>query len=84
MSKEVCPNCIDGSGWVHDEIHEWVICADCNDDGNKSQPTNCKTCGIDFNEFPELSHSEAFCFGPDCTCYEVIGGHQPMCPSAKR
>lgn len=37
-------------------------------------------CGIDFDEFPELQHPEGECPGPDCTCYEVTGGHQPGCP----
>lgn len=33
-------------------------------------------CGIDFNEFPDMLHAEGDCPGPECTCYEVIGGHQ--------
>lgn len=40
----------------------------------------CPSCGDDFNEFPEMRHQLDECPGPDCTCYEIIGGHQPMCP----
>lgn len=36
-------------------------------------------CGIDFDEFPEMRHEEDECSGPECTCYEVIGGHQMGC-----
>ena len=36
-------------------------------------------CGIDFDEFPDMRHTEDECGGPECTCYEVIGGHQPGC-----
>jgi len=36
-------------------------------------------CGIDFAEFPEMRHTEDECPGPECTCYELIGGHQPGC-----
>jgi hypothetical protein len=41
---------------------------------------HCKGgCGISFNEFPEMRHTEDECPGPECTCYEVIGGHQMGC-----
>lgn len=36
-------------------------------------------CGIDFDEFPDMRHTEDECGGPECTCYEVIGGHQQGC-----
>lgn len=36
-------------------------------------------CGIDFDEFPEMRHTEDECSGPECTCYEIIGGHQMGC-----
>lgn len=36
-------------------------------------------CGLDFDEFPEMCHSEDECSGPECTCYEVTGGHQMGC-----
>lgn len=36
-------------------------------------------CGIDFAEFPEMRHTEDECPGPECTCYEIIGGHQMGC-----
>jgi hypothetical protein len=36
-------------------------------------------CGISFNEFPEMRHTEDECPGPECTCYEVTGGHQMGC-----
>lgn len=36
-------------------------------------------CGFDFNEFPDMYHLENECGGPECTCYEVIGGHQMGC-----
>lgn len=36
-------------------------------------------CGIDFDEFPEMRHTEDECSGPECTCYEIIGGHQQGC-----
>lgn len=40
----------------------------------------CARCGVDFGEFPELAHPFEDCDGPECTCYEIIGGHQPGCP----
>jgi glycosyltransferase involved in cell wall biosynthesis len=40
----------------------------------------CKECGVDFDEFPELEHPIEECPGAECTCYEVVGGHQPGCP----
>lgn len=40
----------------------------------------CPSCGADFAEFPEMRHDQGDCPGPECTCYEVIGGHQPGCP----
>lgn len=36
-------------------------------------------CGWDFAEFPEMRHTEEECGGPDCSCYEIIGGHQMGC-----
>ena len=36
-------------------------------------------CGISFNEFPEMRHTEDECPGPECSCYEVAGGHQMGC-----
>jgi hypothetical protein len=36
-------------------------------------------CGIDFGEFPEMRHREDECSGPECTCYEITGGHQMGC-----
>lgn len=36
-------------------------------------------CGIDFDEFPDMRHSVDECDGPECTCYEIIGGHQMGC-----
>lgn len=36
-------------------------------------------CGMDFREFPEQRHSVDECPGPECTCYEIIGGHQMGC-----
>ncbi len=36
-------------------------------------------CGIDFDEFPDMRHTEDDCSGPECTCYEIIGGHQIGC-----
>lgn len=40
----------------------------------------CKGCGMDFIEFPEMQHDIEDCPGPECTCYEIIGGHQMGCP----
>lgn len=37
-------------------------------------------CGWDFAEFPEERHTKEECGGPECTCYEIIGGHQMGCP----
>lgn len=39
----------------------------------------CPNCGIDFNEFPDMRHTEYECSGPECSCYEIIGGHQMGC-----
>lgn len=39
----------------------------------------CPSCGCDFAEFPEMRHTEDECGGPECTCYEIIGGHQMGC-----
>lgn len=39
----------------------------------------CPSCGTDFNEFPEMRHTADECGGPECTCYEIIGGHQMGC-----
>ena len=39
----------------------------------------CEGCGMDFNEFPEMRHDEDECPGPECSCYELIGGHQRGC-----
>ena len=39
----------------------------------------CLGCGDDFVEFPERRHSRDECPGPECSCYEMIGGHQPGC-----
>jgi hypothetical protein len=36
-------------------------------------------CGVDFDEFPDMRHPEDECSGPECTCYEVTGGHQMGC-----
>lgn len=35
--------------------------------------------GVDFDEFPDMRHAEDECPGPECTCYEIIGGHQTGC-----
>jgi len=40
----------------------------------------CPKCGVDFAEFPEMKHDADECDGPECTCYEITGGHQPGCP----
>jgi hypothetical protein len=36
-------------------------------------------CELDFDEFPDMRHAEDECSGPECTCYEVTGGHQMGC-----
>lgn len=36
-------------------------------------------CGLNFYEFPEMRHAVDHCPGPECTCYEVTGGHQMGC-----
>lgn len=50
-------------------------------DSNDDNPYGyCKGgCGISFNEFPEMRHTEDDCPGPECSCYEIIGGHQMGC-----
>lgn len=47
--------------------------------GVVSERDVCPSCGIDFAEFPEMRHDQDECDGPECTCYEVIDGHQPGC-----
>ena len=85
-----CPVC-KGTGWTPAavvEAHQSVT-------GGSSQQTDpseiigpkterCPICGVCFVEFPEMYHEAEDCDGPECTCYEVIGGHQPGCPLAKR
>lgn len=51
------------------------------DSDNDTRPDGyCKGgCGLNFYEFPDMRHPQDDCPGPECTCYEIIGGHQMGC-----
>lgn len=55
-------------------IFETVIDEDTRPDGYCAG-----NCGINFYEFPDMRHPKDECPGPECTCYEIIGGHQQGC-----